>query len=210
MSRLRDQVLALAGVTQYALYTHELAADGRERSERLDGALHAIYCTDPQDSLDVFGGVDRLRDGICLLQHQIGGRRDKPLDRATAMAGRYTGQILRLSGKLRSRPQNLELLRAAIERARLADVEQGTFILDQAYQETVSRLRPRLLVHGHPSYLKNPLIAQRVRTFLLAAVRCGILWRQSGGGVWRLLLQRRGLLTELRCLAQELPDSSTP
>lgn len=203
---LRAQTLALAGVTQYALYTHELAVDGRDREERSRNAQHAILCTDPDQALDVFGDVGALGDGIRLLRRQLGGR-ERPPDPAAAMVGRYTGQILRLSAKLRRRPQYLERLRCAIERARLAEPDQTSQILNTAYQETISLLRPRLVVHGHPSYLKNPVFAERVRVFLLAAMRSAVLWRQSGGGLLRLILQRRVLLADLHALEQRLADA---
>lgn len=204
------RALALAGVAQYALYTHELAADGKDRAERQEAALRAIFCTDPQQPLDVFGDLANLRDGIALLKRQLGaGPRRAGADRsALPLVGRYVGQVLRVSGRLKRHPEYLERLRAAIERARLAEADKTTEILDAAYQDTVSRMRPRLLVQGHPSYLRNPLIVQRVRTLLLAAVRCGILWRQSGGSLPLLILRRKALLADLSALERALPALS--
>lgn len=193
MNALRDQTLALAGTAQFALYAHELATQGLDRRERIDRALHAILCTDPEDAASVFGGAPGAADGLRFLEEQLRGT-----DASDAVpVARYVGQVLRLSGRLLSDNRALTGLRAAIDRARLADPDEVPGILDAAYRENVSRLRPQIMVQGHPDYLHNPAIAQRLRTHLLAAVRCGVLWRQCGGRMWRLMFQRRRLLSAL-------------
>ncbi|MFZ1391065.1 MAG: DUF489 family protein, partial [Dokdonella sp.] len=69
---------------------------------------------------------------------------------------------------------------------------------------TLSTLRPRIVVHGHPAPLSDPRRVEQIRSLLFAGVRAAVLWRQVGGSQWRLLLRRseyamlaRGLLT--RC-----------
>jgi len=76
--------------------------------------------------------------------------------------------------------------------------------LADLYVETLSHVRPRIVVHGNPLHLGNPRDVERIRAMLLAAVRAAVLWHQVGGGQFRLLLRRReyamlarGLLT--RC-----------
>lgn len=192
------QALALAGVAQFALYTHELAAEGNERPERLERALHAIFCTEPEHTEEVFDGVAGVADGIAFLKRQLAGG---PTDNDAALISRYIGQILRLGGRLRNSPQTLNRIRGAIERARLADPRNAPGILAEAYQDTVSHIRPRIMVKGHPSYLGNAGLAEQMRTYLMAAVRCAVMWRQNGGAFWRLLLQRQRLLAALEALS---------
>lgn len=192
---LRDQALALAGVAQFALYAHELAADGRDQPERLERAKHAIFCTDPNTVVDVYGDLSSVGDGIAYLKGQLGGQ--KPDDRA-AIVARYIGQILRLSGALLRDNAALSRLRGAIDRARLAEPAEVPVIIDDAYRDSVSPLRPRIMLHGHPSYLQNEAIQMRARTQLMAAVRCGILWRQCNGGFFTLFFRRKALLAALQ------------
>lgn len=205
MNTLRDQTLALAGVAQFALYAHELATNGMQPGVRINRALHAIYCTDPDRCDDVFDGVAGSVDGQRFLRIQLQGgiRSDKDM----AQVSRYVGQILRLSGRLQNDPQRLQQVGAAVDQARTLSAEYAPAVLDEAYQQTISSLRPRLMIQGQQEYLANPRNTALVRCFLMAAVRCAILWRQSGGGLWRLVLQRKGLAAALAELGAEI---STP
>ena len=76
--------------------------------------------------------------------------------------------------------------------------------LAELYSNTLSRLKPRIVVHGNPLHLADPKRVEQIRSLLLAGIRAAVLWRQVGGSQWRLLLRRseyamlaRGLLT--RC-----------
>lgn len=191
---LRDQALALAGVAQFALYAHELGADGRDDPQRINAARHAIFCTDPDSVMDVYGDLSSVGDGIAFLKNQLGGQ--KP-DQKAALVARYIGQLLRLSGNLMKDHAALERIRGAIDRARLADSAAVPEILDDAYRSNISPIKPRIMLHGHPTYLGNDAIQARARTQLMAAVRCAILWRQCGGGFVTLFLRRKALLRSL-------------
>jgi high frequency lysogenization protein len=191
---LHNQMLALAGVAQFALYAHELAADGRDITARLDIARRVIFCTDPDTVMDVFGDLANLDDGRAYLRQHLAGR--KPDSKATAIA-RYIGQILRLSGKLMKNDAAVTRLRAAIDRARAAETADVPEILDAGYREAISPLKPRIMLHGHPSYLRNEAIQARVRTHLMAAIRCGVLWRQCRGRFLSLFFRRKALLSAL-------------
>lgn len=194
-SRLQDQALALAGVAQFALYAHELASKGRDDSTRLEIARHAIFCTDPAVVLDVYGDLPAVQDGTDFLRTQLGGRN---ADTETALVARYMGQLLRLAGRLRNDESARNQLRGTIDRARLAGSEDVERILDEGYRTTISPLKPRIMLRGHPSYLENPILQARARTLLMAAVRCGYMWRQCGGNFLILLLRRKALLASLQ------------
>ena len=56
------------------------------------------------------------------------------------------------------------------------------------------------MVNGSQVHLNNPENANRIRALLLAGIRAAILWRQSGGSRWKLLVQRNALLREARSL----------
>lgn len=72
--------------------------------------------------------------------------------------------------------------------------------LGKLYSETLSHLRPRVLVQGNPHYLGQATVVAEVRAVLLAAVRSAVLWRQLGGSMWDLLLRRRDLAAAVDAL----------
>lgn len=191
---IREQVLALAGVAQFTLYAHELATDGRNQAPRLDLAKRAIFCTDPDRVMDVYGNPGGISDGKRYLRVQLSGRR--PEEQAAVVA-RYIGQVLKISGRMMRDDQALGRIRGAIDRARLAEDTDVPDILDAAYRDTVSQIKPRIMLQGNPTYLKNEFLQARIRTQLLAAVRCGIMWRQCGGNFLSLFFRRKALLEAL-------------
>lgn len=193
-TNFENQALALAGVAQFTLYAHELATDGRDLPARFDRAAQAVFCTDPDTAADVYGDRAGVADGTRYLRVQLSGQRP---DAKGAAVARYIGQILKLSGKLLGDEQALGRIRGAIDRARLAEPDDVAEILDGAYRETISPMRPQIMLHGEPTYLKNEYIQRRIRTQLLAAVRCGVMWRQCGGGFVSLFLRRKSLLAAL-------------
>ena len=66
--------------------------------------------------------------------------------------------------------------------------------LGTLYADTVSHLRPRVMVQGNPHYLGQADIVSGIRAVLLAALRSAVLWRQMGGNYFDFLLRRKQLL----------------
>lgn len=198
MSAAREQTLALSGVAQFALYAHELASNGMQPGVRIQRALHAIYCVNPQRCDDVFEGLAGSADGRRFLRNRLAGVNG---DKGMLLVSRYIGQILRLSAPLLKDPQRLQQISTAIAQARALTPEHAPAVLDEAYQQTISTLRPRLMIQGQQAYLANPRNTVLVRCYLMAAVRCAILWRQSGGGLWKLVVQRKQLAAALAQLS---------
>ena len=62
--------------------------------------------------------------------------------------------------------------------------------LGKLYADTVSHLRPRVMVQGNPHYLAQADVVAEIRAVLLAALRSAVLWRQLGGSFWDLVLRR--------------------
>ena len=63
--------------------------------------------------------------------------------------------------------------------------------LGSLYADTVSTLRPRVMVQGNPHYLGQAGVVAEIRALLLAALRSAVLWRQSGGSMWDFVFRRR-------------------
>jgi len=115
-----------------------------------------------------------------------------------------TPAVLHLERKLARRPEMLAGLRRGIEAA-ARDLGRGELAADGLaerlgglYGETLSTLKPRVIVQGNGVHLSQPQVVARIRAALLAAVRGAVLWRQMGGNHLRLFFGRRRLAARAR------------
>ncbi len=60
--------------------------------------------------------------------------------------------------------------------------------------DTISHLKPRVMVQGNPHYLGQAGVVAEIRALLLAAVRAAVLWRQLGGSYWDFLFSRKAMI----------------
>jgi high frequency lysogenization protein len=199
------QVIALAGVFQAAALVRATATTGSQDAAALETSIASIMRIDVDEAADAFGGVARLRLGLETLVQQV--------DRAPGdlAASQIAVSVLRVERKLAARPSMLQALREGIEAIqRQVDHLGVTHVsvlarLSELYANTLSNLRPRVIVQGNPLYLQQPAQVERIRATLLAGVRAAVLWRQLGGSQWQLLFKRRqavmlarGLLSRAR------------
>ncbi len=199
---LEAQAIALAGLLQACRAVRELATRGQTSAEAMRASLASVFRIDADDTLAVYGGLVGLRLGFETLLIQL------EEDRRDLMLTRLALAVLRLERRLRGRRAMLHKLGEGIQAMqRQVDhfsVDHPVVLagLAELYVETLSTLRPNILVHGDPQQLANPQRVEQIRAMLLAAVRAAVLWHQLGGGQIQLLLQRRryamlarGLLT---------------
>ena len=195
---LSNQTLALAAMLQALRQVQSLAHEGRSDPDALATAVHSVFSRDAESVEAVYGGLEGLRGGLALVHSQLQSA-SKPLDKERL---RYLVTLLHLERKLAKRRDLLDRIGQGIDRARQqAEHFEPTHEsvlggLANTYAETVSTLRPRVLVAGEPAYLENSATADKVRTLLLAAIRSAVLWRQAGGSRLRLLLNRRAMVRE--------------
>jgi high frequency lysogenization protein len=198
----RDRALALAGIFQCCELVRQIAWHGHAETEDFATCIDSIFTQDAPDTPSVYGGAAGVRSGLKLLQGELAG----PGPGRNLELTRYAVAILHLERRLMRRPETLDQLAAGIERAQAQreffDPMHENVIagLADTYQETISSIGPRIIVHGEQSHLGNPDNAARIRALLLAAIRSAVLWSQSGGSRWRLLLGRKGLLRETQAL----------
>jgi high frequency lysogenization protein len=200
-----SRVIALAGVLQACRLVRELASTGRARTGAAEASLASVFRIDADSAADVFGGISGVRLGLETLLSQFeAGERDLSLTQLVL-------GVLRLERRLARNPRMLAALGSGIEQVRRQmdhfgiahPTVQGR--LAELYVETLSQLRPRVIVHGNPVHLSSNPVVEQIRALLLAAVRAAVLWRQVGGGQLRLLLRRR----EYAMLARGLLSRST-
>jgi high frequency lysogenization protein len=202
-----NKILALAGVTQACKQVRTLATLGKYDNDILLTAIHSILNTTPSSTEEVYGKKSSINSGLRIITqydfNQDSTQRQHDIDLTKTII-----TTLALSGKLLKRKDLLEKLDKGIEKATKqleffpADHNNISANLASLYQETISTMTPKIMITGNPIYLEQADNANRVRTFLLAAVRSGILWHQLGGSRWQLLFQRTKTIKVARRLLQ--------
>jgi len=186
------RVIALAGVFQALALVRAIALRGGCDALAARHSLASIFRIDADSPAEVFGGVGNLRLGLETLIAQLDehGKRDVELTRMAVA-------VLRLERSLAARPDTLRMLREQIENMAGLAAQAEAGHVDMAarlaglYTDTLSRLKPRVLVEGNASFLNQPAQVNQIRALLLAAVRAAVLWRQLDGSQLRLLFRRR-------------------
>lgn len=190
MSDLHDRVMALAGLAQALRQVRRVAETGQAEGTVLETALGSVFRIDASSAADVYGGVPNVRPGLMLLRDYLGNKGQDPLLPKLALAvtqlERRFIQDEDVSGRVHE-----GILAARKDAERLGNAHPEVLTrLGALYADTVSHLRPRVLVQGNPHYLGQAAIVAEIRAMLLAALRSAVLWRQSGGSPWDFLFQR--------------------
>jgi len=200
---MKDRSIALAGVTQAVYLIRQIASTGMCDQEALEASIGSILRVDADHATDVYGGLDGIESGLKQLQRQFSGERDM-------VSVRYAVQLLQLERKLRSRPALIRRIREGIEQAtdlrlHLPLTHNSVMAcLADTYRETMSTLRPRILIQGDATILQRPENIDRIRSLLLAGVRAAMLWRQSGGSRLDLLLRSGQIASSAEFLLSEI------
>lgn len=187
-----DQVLALAGIFQAAALVRKLARSGQEGGPALDASLGSLFQFNAPDTAAVFGGVAGVASGLRTLVNQLENTGERDMEIA-----QYVISVIHLADQLRRDANALNQLGDDLSRlAERSDefaLSRSTRIaqIEGIYQQHISERNPRILVKGEPVYLQNPDTAAQVRALLLAGIRAAVLWRQTGGRKWQLILRRK-------------------
>lgn len=209
----RDKTLALAGVFQAARLVQQIARSGMVDQEVFTASINSVLKIDAASPEDVYDGAQNLSHGCKVLLAQLGSSDSRPDNKPRDIeVTKYVISILVLERKLAKRPDLMQKIAAGVEKA-AAQAEHFSSTHDNVianladiYSETVSTLKPRVMVNGEHNHLANQDNANKIRALLLAAIRSAVLWRQCGGSRWQILLSRNSFTTA----AQQILDSSTP
>ena len=186
------RVIALAGLFQALALVRAIALRGGGDAPAMRHSLASVFRIDADSPADVYAGVGNLRLGLETLITQL----DEHDKRAVALTGMAVS-VLRLERALARRPDMLRALREQIQgmAGLAAQAESGQVDLAaqlaRLYTESLSRLKPRIMVEGNPQFLNQPNQVNQIRALLLAAVRAAVLWRQLDGSQLRLVFRRR-------------------
>lgn len=186
-----DRVLPLAGLVQALGQVRRIAENGVSDPSLVQPLIESVFRLDAASPAEVYGGAHGVQAGLRLLRAHFDR---KPADPAVT---RLALDVLQLERRLNADARTLGAVGQGIARlAPQAEAQGATHpdvltALGGLYSETISQLRPRLMVQGNPHYLGQPAVVAEIRALLLAAIRSAVLWRQIGGRYWDFLLQRR-------------------
>lgn len=209
-----NQALALAAVVNCSELVAKIATEGGCDQVQRNVMLESIFSVQ-SDSIDsIYAGRSNLLPGLQYMVEQF-----QPDQRVRVHTAQYQLSLIQLQYQLMKRPASQEALRSGIEKLiQFREMQGGelddTIVnrLSTLYQDTLSTLKPRIIVRGQASHLAAQDKADTVRALLMAGVRAAVLWRQAGGSRWSLLLGRRACIQTARQLIEVLSSevSSTP
>lgn len=190
--RLKGEILSLAALYQAVAEVREVADNGRWNTAAVEACLAGLLRPYNGDVAETYGGAPALETGLRLLQRQLTNPQD--MDQI-----RYVITTVHLERKLVKRRDMLATLSEGLEQAgRQAEYfgqinENVVGRLADLYSETISQLRPRIMVQGKQQWLEDARNANMVRALLLSAIRAATLWRAVGGNRFRLIFGRNRL-----------------
>ncbi len=204
MNKQVQRAAGLAAILQPVQLVHSVARRGRCDQAPFVHSISALFIQG-EDAIALYGGhSSHLNEGFRMVEKLFGG--DIDASDAKPMLT-YAANLIGIEKQLRHHPDTLQQLAAGLERIhRQADyfgeLTHPTIIASIAalYGDTISHLKPRVIVRGKPEYLRQPDNTNRVRALLLAGLRGAHCWHKAGGNHLRLLLGRKGLLKEARQL----------
>ncbi len=191
---MEERILALAGVTQALKQVRRVADTGQADGAVLATAMDSVFRIDAASPEDVYGGARELRPGLLLLRDYFASQGDDEQLPKIALS------VLQLERRFVSSGDTAEAVHAGILEARELAARVGSThpevfgALGGLYANTVSQLRPKVMVQGNPHYLGQADIVAEIRAVLLAALRSAVLWRQLGGSYWDFAFRRRAML----------------
>lgn len=202
-----DITLALAGICQASLMVQKLAHEGTFNEQDGKTMVDSLTNMNPSTTLDVFGNDEaNLKTGLTALLGMLTGGNSG----LSAEMTRYMLSIMALERRLSKDDNAMNQLGQRIEQferqaSYFEPMSEGVFnALAGIYVDVVSPAGPRIQVTGSPDILKNTVVQAKVRSTLLAGIRCAVLWQQVGGSRLQLMFSRSRLSNQAKQILSHL------
>ena len=199
----RDRIIALAGIYQAACLTQQIARSGVMDSAAGEISISSLFALNPESVEAVYGGTWGIKTGLKKLYWQLQGGDERDVELT-----RYVIALMELERKLSKKPEMLQKigqeLEACKERQSHFHLLHSNILAQIAalYAETISTIKPQIMVQGEPIHLQNPDNANKIRAMLLAGIRSAMLWRQVGGKRRWVIFARKRMLEEVKQLLE--------
>ncbi|MCF6203869.1 MAG: high frequency lysogenization protein HflD [Methylococcaceae bacterium] len=207
LNTIRNQTIALAGISQACLLVQQLAMTGEADNSVIETSLNSILKIDSDEVIDIYGDLKQLKPGLLQLKSQLTAKTVADPEQA-----RYAASLVFLEKQLSNRPEMLSAIRSGVEVAQAQAESFGSVMnenvlakLGDLYHNTISTLQPRIMVNGEEEFLAQEKTVNTIRALLLSGIRATLLWRQCGGARWKFLFFRMKLKDEIALLLSEVP-----
>ncbi len=200
-----QRAAALAALTQSVYLVDQIARKGIVDIEDFRTCIESIFVRDDAP-LSVYGTPYRLRTGLRISARLLSGQ-EMPQGKALMT---YSAGLFALERRLPKHPDHYRLLAEGIQRIGkqrqyFGDALHASVIaaIADLYGQTISTMKPRIIVRGKTEFLGQSANTRRVRALLMAGLRAAHLWHLHGGGHLTLLLRRKALLHEIDRLQRQ-------
>jgi len=210
ISDLSQRAAALAALTQAVYLVDSIARKGIVDAEDCKTLLNSLFTdthSQPQAISEIYGGAAALSTGLRICIQLLQGS-DMPQAKALMI---YSGGLMTLERRLAKDASTRHQLadgmhRITSQRHYFGDAMHTSVIaaIADLYGDTISHMKPRIIVRGKSEYLSQSANTQRVRALLMAGLRAAHLWHKHGGGHISLLLRRKAMIRELEALRQQI------
>ena len=190
-----DRVLALAGIAQALQQVRRIAETGHSEASVVRTAIDSVFRIDADSPQAIYGSAANLAPGLRLLHNYFRSQgQDEILPRLALAVLQLERRFVREHAVVEQVSQGIA--RAQRQAAELNDSAHPDVLssLGGLYADTISHLKPRVMVQGNPHYLGQAGVVAEIRALLLAAVRSAVLWRQTGGQYWDFLISRKAMI----------------
>lgn len=205
--------MALGAATQCTVLIHQLATRGQADEQQLAACLDPLFVINPDSVAEIYPQPVHFSKGLSVLQQIF----DSHGLKENAEAARYLLGVLVLQKKFlkinkmqATIGERLEYIGRSRKDGSLTPMSDQEFAeISRVYQDTLSNLTYRIHVGGNPEYLRQPEVANRIRSLLLAAIRSAVLWHQLGGRRWHLFVYKKRIRETLTGIRRKLISVSS-
>ena len=208
-----NRTIALAALFQCVEGVSQIANTGKVNKELFATCIGSNLTENADTIEDVYGTISNLETGFKVLKSELSTGQLTPDGKAKNLQlTHYAINILHLERKLSSNEDMFKkLINSLNDMQRQLEhfgVTHTTIVsrLADIYSETISKLGARIMVKGDQDHLGNIDNAAKIRSLLLSGVRAALLWRQAGGGRWKLLFERGKMQNQAELFLQEIKE----
>ena len=203
MKNLENQTIALAAIYQSCYIIKEIAWTGKFNEKDLEILISAIFITNPSSVYNVFNNIRHLDTGFKFLKDQLNG------NNINEEAKEYFAALVQLSKGLEKNEtitakiqEELLVLKSSFSNEEIdfgdkSEIDNQSLKISTLYTDTLSKIEPRIIIIGDNQYLKDPLVAAKIRTSLFAGLRSVFLWKNFGGSNIKNFFYKSNIINEI-------------
>jgi len=191
------RIIALAALMQASKLVDDIARQGQCNDHDFQTMIHSTFANPALSPEEQFSGRNHLATGLRITQQLLSGEHIQQAQ--TSM--NYTAGMIAVEKRLKKQHNMLQNIAEGMQRIQhqadyFSSFHHPTIIAAIAalYGETISTIKPRIIIHGKPDILRQSQNTQKIRALLFSGIHAAHLWQHYKGGHFRLLFGRKKLL----------------